>query len=657
MQSQRGTPSVRVAAAMALSLAAGLALALLPFGSAARAQQCATTGTNQTCTNSIFLSGGTIGILDTATLTVTNTGTIFGSAGIGGGFGIAANTAAIVTNYGTISGAGTEFGSFGVGINAPAVTVTNYGTIAGTGDFQGNGINALTAIVTNYGTIFGSAGGVGFGISAITAAIVTNYGTISGSGGAAGAGFGIRATTATVTNFGIISGTGIQGFGIQALGTGNVTNAGTIFGNMAAITFAGNPDTLTLLPGSTIIGAINLGGGGDTVNFRGGNHNLTFDTLAGATVTGTTPFVVVGNRAVAFDATGFAMADRTLNDIAGGISGMIASRFGPFAGGPPGGGMVASYAPVYKAPVAGGVAWPVKAEPGVPYNPATVVWAQGFGGRRDQPEDLPVLASRHNFAGAAIGFDRMVSPDLRLGAFAGGAWGKLDTDFTVQNVESSYVFGGLYGRYDWRRSFLDFAVSLGRSRNDSERHINNNLVPNGIEIAKASYNGWFVSPEASYGWRLPLAGFALAPGLARTAAVVPSAKVRYLAAWYDGYTETGSSANLTVNARSLQTFEGRLQLALTASTALPWGSVLRAAVHGGAIGYARVGDKGVSALLLGQGLAFAVPGKDQASGWYYGGRFEAGVGPFARLFAEAESIALSDHSRITTARGGLEVAF
>ena len=55
-----------------------------------------------------------------------------------------------------------------------------------------------------------------------------------------------------------------------------------------------------MLPGSKIIGPINLGGGGDTVNFRGGNHNLTFDTLAGATVTGA-PFVVVGNRAVAID--------------------------------------------------------------------------------------------------------------------------------------------------------------------------------------------------------------------------------------------------------------------------------------------------------------------------------------------------------------------
>ncbi|MFK4991162.1 hypothetical protein, partial [Klebsiella pneumoniae] len=87
-------------------------------------------------------------------------------------------------------------------------------------------------------------------------------------------------------------GTGGQGVGIQVFGSANVTNAGIISGSTAAMEFFNNADTLTVLPGSRIIGSITLGGGGDTVNFRGGNHNLTFDTLAGANVTGTTPFVV-----------------------------------------------------------------------------------------------------------------------------------------------------------------------------------------------------------------------------------------------------------------------------------------------------------------------------------------------------------------------------
>ena len=47
----------------------------------------------------------------------------------------------------------------------------------------------------------------------------------------------------------------------------------------------------------------------------------------------------------------------------------------------------------------------------------------------------------------------------------------------------------------------------GHSINDSTRNINNNLVPGGIETAKASYGGTYFSPEAtvgtnfSLGWR------------------------------------------------------------------------------------------------------------------------------------------------------------
>jgi hypothetical protein len=62
----------------------GLALAVLvaTLATPALAQQCVTVGTNQTCTNAIFLSGGATGITDDATLDVTNlaSGTIAGTA-------------------------------------------------------------------------------------------------------------------------------------------------------------------------------------------------------------------------------------------------------------------------------------------------------------------------------------------------------------------------------------------------------------------------------------------------------------------------------------------------------------------------------------------------------------------------------------------------
>ena len=63
------------------AIAVALASALLWPADEADAQQCVPVSLNQTCINTIFLSGGAIGLEDTGTLTVTNTnsGTISGS--------------------------------------------------------------------------------------------------------------------------------------------------------------------------------------------------------------------------------------------------------------------------------------------------------------------------------------------------------------------------------------------------------------------------------------------------------------------------------------------------------------------------------------------------------------------------------------------------
>jgi len=271
------------------AFAGAAALMILCVGDGARAQQCTTTGTNQTCTNSIFLSGGASGISDSATLTVTNTstGTISGSVfginaadtanvtnfGIisGGVFSINATNAANVINFGTISGGisisasasnvtnnlGTISGSV-FGISANTATVSNSGSISG-GTF---GIFATTATVTNSGTISGGT----FGIFANNIADVSNSGTLSGSSA------GISAARGNVTNTGFISGASGISFG----GNSDIFNAGTITGTGGtAIDFAAGSNTLTLGPSFAINGKI-IGAGTNTFQL-GGTGGGTFD--------------------------------------------------------------------------------------------------------------------------------------------------------------------------------------------------------------------------------------------------------------------------------------------------------------------------------------------------------------------------------------------
>jgi len=661
-----------------------------------------------TVANSGAITASGFGIFAGATATVTNSGTIVGT------YGIVGNIDARVANSGTITAVG-----YGIAASQGAVTVINsgtitatngYGILAGTdatvtnsGAVTGSdvGVRASRGVtVANSGTITGTNA---YGIFASTDASVTNSGTITGrfsgiaansnatvtnSGVIAGVNYGIQtfkssdaetksgavSSSSAVINSGIIAANGTTGIGISVAGTGSITNSGTIIGGSGtAIAFnagglavgglgaggAPGADTLTILPGARFGGLVDFGGGADKVAFGAGSwiiNTANFDKALSTVTTPGNPYFVTPNQIVVADVSGFGQQNRAIMDITGWINSVLpdapvfapgvgggtnsfaavdtaSSSFEAFASVPQDAlGYAATKAPVFKAA-------------SVTYADGSAVWAKGFGGQRQQDSNGAVFGGTTTGYGGAVGYERVLSPDLKIGALVGGS---SNTTHLYQGAGSSStdtVFGGGYGRKTWGATFLDLAVIGGNLDNRNARTINGGLA---VQTATASYGGWFVDPSLTLGRRIDIDG--------RGFTVTPAIKARYVAAHFDGYTETGSTANLTVAGRDFQAWEERAELTFANSTMMANGSRVTARVAGGILGQQRSSGGLVNIALLGQSFLAATPDRASIAGGYGSAGIDWQMGRVT-LFAAGEATYSNDVARSYAGKGGVRVGW
>ena len=624
-----------------------------------------------TVNNSGSITGGNYGINTFTDVTVTNSGTITGIASLGI---VSFNGAVTLTNTvtGTISGgisAGTSAtvsnsGSIAGRIDADNTIVTNFlrGTIS-------DGIRANTsATVVNSGSIIG-------GIRAGTSATVSNSGSIAGGIAADNTivsnalrgtiSDGIRANArATVTNSGTIAATAANGIGIRAGTTGTITNSGTISGGSGtAIRFnaGGTPgsDTLTILPGARFGGLVNFGGGADKVNFGAGSwilNTANFDKTLSTVTTPGNPYFVTPNQIVVADVSGFGQQNRAIMDITGWINSVLpdapvfapgeggransfaaadtaSSPFEAFASVPQDAlGYAATKAPVFKAA-------------SVTYADGNAIWAKGFGGQRQQDSNGAVIGGTTTGYGGAVGYERVLDPTLKIGALVGGSTNTTNLYQSAGSSSTDTVFGGGYGRKTWGATFLDLAVIGGNLDNRNARNINGGLA---VQTATAAYGGWFVDPSLTLGRRIDIDG--------RGFTVTPAIKVRYVAAHFDGYTETGSTANLTVAGRDFQAWEERAELTLANSTTTANGSRVTARVTGGILGQQRSSGGQVNIALLGQSFLAATPDRASIAGGYGSAGIDWQTGRVT-LFAAGEATYSNDVARSYAGKGGVRVGW
>lgn len=515
------------------------------------------------------------------------------------GSGVGSDGDGTVVNYGTIrgdyAGAGNayEFASGtdttsnngdGDGVDIDGIArIDNYGTIIGTdaGGFDNNGLpNGAEGIAAGGGIINNRKGAL---IQGAKNGILVD----DGSGGS-----GVGPTT--VINAGTIAG---QTYGIGLVGSfaNTIINSGTISAEAFAIQTGGSSDTLEIHQGSIIIGAINLGGGGDVIRFLGGNNRLTFSAgnLSSAIVTAQSlPYAVSGDTVATFDPTALSAQDELLDDLTRVIADGLDQRLATARLGHMGGAQVMN----------GSVVMPTADVPGEAGS-RTVFWASVLGQTRNQNAQGSYTGFDTRLGGVMMGGDTELNANLRAGGFLGGSTSTIDTDTNSQSIDADSYFGGIYAGMQKGAPFLNLALTAGLSSQSSDRTINDNLAEGGTDHAKADYNGLFISPAATLGADIAVPGAVLSPSI----------RARYAALFLDSYAENGSAADLSVDSRSVQIFDLRGQLALAVPVELDGGTLSVTTRLGADATF--TSDSDVNAQLLGETLDFTVGGNDMVQGF------------------------------------------
>jgi len=159
--------------------------------------------------------------------------------------------------------------------------------------------------------------------------------------------------------------------------------------------------------------------------------------------------------------------------------------------------------------------------------------------------------------GIGAGFSQQYSAETVLGVMVG--YNRNDLSVNGRFAQSyknktDGAFAGIFGSTKLNKVVIDYALNGGYMDHKDKRFVNDNLASDGISFADASYNSTWIAPELKVSLPYQIAG-----GLTAT----PNINLRYAHQSIDGYTESGSNANASVNSRTIGSAEGRVGFMLS----------------------------------------------------------------------------------------------
>lgn len=170
------------------------------------------------------------------------------------------------------------------------------------------------------------------------------------------------------------------------------------------------------------------------------------------------------------------------------------------------------------------------------------LWGKGYGLLGDRKSENGVPGYKYNVYGTSLGIDYKYSERSIFGLTTG--FSNSDVDYTLSgnkgDISGKHI--GFYNRSNVTDWFFDYILMYSKLKYETERNI-------GLtgEAADGSFNGHAISGymEARYDWRSHISWF-----------IQPLASLQFSLLNLDGYTESGSSANLTFEEQSYKSLKG-----------------------------------------------------------------------------------------------------